>query len=239
MVKDAGVEVLVTDVNDQQQQMRGIGPRVVCLEQEEIGRESEENPEKRTGAGNLLYVMYTSGSTGRPKGVAVTHRNVVRLVKNSDYAEFSESEVVLQNAPISFDAATMEIWGTLLNGAKLVVYGAEKGSLQDLVQQIREFGVTTVWLTAGLFHLLVESGLEKLTGLRQLMAGGDVLSVQAVKKVLDKLPACRMINGYGPTEGTTFTCCYGMRQGEEIGVTVPIGGPIANTRVYVLDEEMG
>jgi amino acid adenylation domain-containing protein len=241
MVKDAGVEVLVTDVNEQQQQMRGIGPPVVCLEleREEIGRESEENPEQRTGAKNLLYVMYTSGSTGRPKGVAVTQRNVVRLVKNSDYAEFSESEVVLQNAPISFDAATMEIWGTLLNGAKLVVYGAEKGSLQDLVQQIQEFGVTTVWLTAGLFHLLVESGLERLTGLRQLMAGGDVLSVQAVKKVLDKLPACRMINGYGPTEGTTFTCCYGMGQGEEIGVTVPIGRPIANTRVYVLDEEMG
>src|SRR5438046_271488 len=144
--------------------------------------------------------MYTSGSTGRPKGVCVPHRAVVRLVKNTNYVSFSADEVFLQFAPISFDASTFEIWGALLNGARVVIAPPHTLSLAELGETISKHGVTTVWLTAGLFHLMVDQQLEQLRGLRQLLAGGDVLFVPHVLKVLREIPTCRVINGYGPTE---------------------------------------
>ncbi|HEY6351461.1 MAG TPA: non-ribosomal peptide synthase/polyketide synthase [Candidatus Angelobacter sp.] len=240
VMEDTGIEVLLTREKELTQ-LPQTGVREVCLDRdwEQIAAQSETNPKSVIGADHLIYVMYTSGSAGQPKGVGVTQRNVVRLVKNTDFVEFNESEVALQFAPISFDAATIELWGALLNGGKLVVFSGEKTSLTELGREIKGQGVTTLWLTAGLFHQMVEQRLEDLTGVRQLLAGGDVLRVQAVKKVVEELPGCRMINGYGPTEGTTFTCCYGVERGEEMNGSVPIGGPIANTQVYVLDEEMG
>ena len=181
---------------------------------------------------NLAYVMYTSGSTGRPKGVAVTHRNVVRLVRETDYARFGPEEVFLQLAPVSFDASTLEIWGPLLNGARLVVAPPGVPSFADLSTFLARHGVTTLWLTAGLFHGMVEARLDGLAPVRQLLAGGDVLSPAHVRQALGALPGTVLINGYGPTEGTTFTCCHRI---SEAGATIPIGKPVANTRVYVLD----
>ncbi|HSF41305.1 MAG TPA: non-ribosomal peptide synthase/polyketide synthase [Thermoanaerobaculia bacterium] len=181
---------------------------------------------------NLAYVMYTSGSTGRPKGVAVTHRNVVRLVRETDYARFGPEEVFLQLAPVSFDASTLEIWGPLLNGGRLVVAPPGVPSFADLSDWIARHGVTTLWLTAGLFHGMVEARLDGLAPVQQLLAGGDILSPAHVRQALGALPGTDLINGYGPTEGTTFTCCHRI---SEAGATVPIGKPIANTRVYVLD----
>ena len=196
------------------------------------------NPSKVGGPTSLAYVMYTSGSTGRPKGVMVENRAIVRLVRNTNFCEFGEEEVFLQLAPISFDASTLEIWGPLLNGGRLVVMPPQALSLAELGRVIDKERVTTLWLTAGLFNLMVEQRLEDLRPLRQLLAGGDVLSAQHVRKVLDNLPDCRVINGYGPTENTTFTCCHGMSPGEEVLEPVPIGWPISNTRVYILDENM-
>ncbi len=189
-------------------------------------------------AGDPAYVMFTSGSTGRPRAVEVPHRAIVRLVRNTNYITLSERAVILSCAPVSFDASTFELWGALLNGGRLVMYpGAipEPGEIADLV---RAWGVTTMWLTAGLFHVLVESKPEALTGLRQLLAGGDVLSPSHVARALQALEGGVLINGYGPTENTTFTCCHVMTGEAEVGSTVPIGRPIANTRVYVLDAAM-
>jgi amino acid adenylation domain-containing protein len=183
----------------------------------------------------LAYVMYTSGSTGRPKGVAVTHRNVVRLVRGASYAGMGPAEVFLQLAPVSFDASTLEIWGPLLNGGRLVLYPERRTSLEDLGRTLREQGVTTLWLTAGLFHQMVEERLGDLATVRQLLAGGDVLSPRHVRRAVEETGGLTLINGYGPTENTTFTCCHPVTAGALPGASVPIGRAVTNTQVYLLD----
>jgi amino acid adenylation domain-containing protein len=189
-------------------------------------------------ATSLAYIMYTSGSTGRPKGVMVENRSVVRLVRETNYCHFGPDETFLQYAPISFDASTFEIWGALLNGGRLVLMPAQANSLEDLGRTIREEKVSTVWLTAGLFSAMIEERCEDLSSVRQLLAGGDVLSPFHVRMALEKLPNCTLINGYGPTENTTFTSCHRMQHGDPIPDSIPIGRPISNTTVYILDEEM-
>ncbi len=143
--------------------------------------------------------MFTSGSTGKPKGVCIPHRGVVRLVKGNTYASMTPSEVFLQLAPLSFDASTFEIWGSLLNGARLVVGPPQLPTHEELSRIIRDERVTTLWLTAGLFHAIVDAGLEVLAGLRQLLVGGDVVSTAHAAKFKARYPDCRLINGYGPT----------------------------------------
>jgi acyl-coenzyme A synthetase/AMP-(fatty) acid ligase len=158
-------------------------------------------------------------------------------VKNTNFASFGPDEVFLQLAPISFDASTLEIWGALLNGGKLVLMPGTKPSPEEIGNAIRQYGITTMWLTAALFHLMVMDHLERLQPLRQLLAGGDVLSVAHVRKLLTASPHIRLINGYGPTENTTFTCCHTIRLEDLERGSVPIGRPIANTRVYILDPQ--
>jgi len=186
---------------------------------------------------HLAYVSYTSGSTGRPKGVAVPQRGVVRLVRNQDYASFPPEEVFLQLAPVAFDASTLEIWAPLLNGGRLVVAPPGPVTLEELGRWLREEQVTTLWLTAGLFHLMVDERLDDLGGLRQLLAGGDVLSAPHVRRLRRAHPQVRLINGYGPTENTTFTCCHTIAEADLADGSVPIGRPIANTQIYILDPQ--
>ena len=239
MLEDAGVEVLLTE-SRLAGRLPATSGRMLLLDDPDlraaVATRPASDPSSEVGPDHLVYVMYTSGSTGRPKGVAVTHRGVVRLVKGADYARLGPEEVFLQFAPLSFDASTLELWGPLLNGGRLALLPAgEMPSLADLGRAIRTHGVTTLWLTAGLFHQMVESQLEDLQGLRQLLAGGDVLSVPHVRRVLEGLPECRLINGYGPTECTTFTTCFPVTAEATLVPSVPIGRPIANTEVYVLD----
>ena len=197
-----------------------------------------ENPAPAGGPASLAYVMYTSGSTGRPKGVLIENRGIVRLVRNTNYCRFGPDEVFLQFAPVSFDASTFEIWGALLNGGRLVIMPPHASSLDDLGAAIRQHQVTTLWLTAGFFHLMVEQRVHDLKSLRQLLAGGDVLSPHHVRLFLDAAPNTSLINGYGPTENTSFTCCHVMRKSDSLPEPIPIGKPISNTQVYILDEQM-
>jgi thioesterase domain-containing protein/acyl carrier protein len=168
----------------------------------------------------------------------VPHRAVVRLVRDTDYVRLGPDETFLQLAPVSFDASTFEIWGSLLNGARLVLYPGAIPALAELRDVIARHRVSTLWLTAGLFHHVVEHDLAALAPVRQLLAGGDVLSVTHVRRVLAELPGCRLINGYGPTENTTFSCCHAITAGASIVRSVPIGRPIANSRAYVLDARL-
>ncbi|HET6977265.1 MAG TPA: amino acid adenylation domain-containing protein [Pyrinomonadaceae bacterium] len=211
-------------------------------EAEILRTRSVENPAPFFDSEQLCYVMYTSGSTGQPKGIGIPHHAVVRLVRDTNWLQFSPTDVFLQLAPLSFDAATFEIWGSLLNGSSLVIMPPEQPTLEELAAVLRTQKVTTLWLTAGLFHLMVDEQLESLREVRQVVAGGDVLSVRHVQKLLETSDGEGerfVINGYGPTENTTFTCCHRMQAGELVqGHSVAIGKPISNTQVYVLDERM-
>jgi amino acid adenylation domain-containing protein len=239
MLADAGVAVVLT-----QESLLEVLPlhwgQVVSLdgEWEQIGEQSEENLASGVAGENLAYVMYTSGSTGEPKGVGIVQRAVVRLVKETNYAEFGAGEVFVQLAPLTFDASTFEVWGSLLNGGRLVLLEPGAPTLEELGAALRQYGVSTLWLTAGLFHLLVDERPEELRGLRQLLAGGDVLSAGHVGKALQWLEGGCVINGYGPTENTTFSCCQRLSEVAEVGAVVPIGRPIANTQAYVLNREL-
>ncbi len=184
---------------------------------------------------SLAYVLYTSGSTGTPKGVAVPHRAVVRLVRETDYVRFGRDQVFLHLAPPTFDAATLEIWGALLHGARLAIAPPGALAIEEIGELLARHAVTTLWLTAGLFHQVVDGHLEILRPLRQLLAGGDVLGVEPVRRLLAELPGMRLVNGYGPTENTTFTCAAPLAAGTAIGASVPLGRPIANTRVHLVD----
>lgn len=186
---------------------------------------------------DLAYAMYTSGSTGRPKGVLVEHRSIVRLVRHADYCRLNEDEVWLHYAPLPFDASTLEIWGALLNGGRLVI-APPQASLAELGRLIVRESVTSIWLTSGLFNAMVDERLEDLKGVRQLLSGGDVLSPAHVERVLRHVPGCTVINGYGPTENTTFTCCHVMAPGSTVESPIPIGRPISGTTVHLLDETL-
>ncbi len=182
------------------------------------------------------YLLFTSGSTGRPKGVLVPHRAVVRLVRGCDYVPVHEDDVFLQTAPLSFDASTFEIWTPLLNGGRIVLPKAGAG-LGDFASAIRDHGVTTLWLTSGLFQLMIEEHPESLRNVRHILTGGEAISALHVRKTLDALPHTDLIHVYGPTENTTFTTFHRITREDLDRPLIPIGRPIANTTVRILDEE--
>jgi amino acid adenylation domain-containing protein len=224
IVRDTGARIVIT------------AEAILSLDSDPHG--AELDPAGPAGPDGLAYVMYTSGSTGQPKGVAVRHRSVVALVTEQDYAHLGPDEVLLQLAPFSFDASTFEIWGALLNGGRLVVPPPGPVSLAGIGDLIARYQVTTLWLSAGLFHQMVEADLGSLRPLRQLLAGGDVLSVPRCRRVLAGLPGTRLINGYGPTESTTFTCCGPLTDPAQLDPSVPLGFPIAGTTLEILGPDL-
>jgi amino acid adenylation domain-containing protein len=189
------------------------------------------------GARNVAYIVYTSGSTGTPKGVVTTHANVVSLAWRPDYAPLAAGQAVLQFAPLAFDAATFEIWGALLNGARLVV--APPGlDLDRLTATILDNQVDTLWLTASLFRQVAETHPQMFGRLRRLLIGGEALPVVAVRKVMARYPALNIVNGYGPTETTTFACTRLITRADAESDAIPIGAPLRGLRAYVLDAAM-
>jgi amino acid adenylation domain-containing protein len=243
MLEDAGIEVLLTDAalvgRLPATSARRVVRRVVLQELALEALPDDDLPARAAGE-DAAYVMYTSGSTGRPKGVEVPQRAVSRLVLGCDYARLDESRVLLQLAPLSFDASTLEIWGALLHGARLVLYPERVPTSEALESVLLENDVTTLWLTAALFNSVVDERPGALRGLSECLTGGEALSVAHVLRAHANLPpTVRLINGYGPTENTTFTCCHaiGRELPPETG-SIPIGRPIANTKVYVVDARL-
>ncbi|MCY2932360.1 MAG: amino acid adenylation domain-containing protein, partial [Planctomycetota bacterium] len=191
------------------------------------------------GPDRLAYVIYTSGSTGAPKGVAVTHRAILRLVVNADYAALTPSDVVAQASNTSFDAATFEIWAPLAAGGRLVV--VPTGTLlapRELDEEIRRRGITTMFVTTALFNRIAEEHPRAFASLKHLLFGGEASDPAAVAKVLAEGRPQRLVHVYGPTEANTFATWHEVKGIYDGEATVPIGRPIANTTVYVLDDAL-
>lgn len=239
MATDAALSVIVTSTA-LQAVVAECGARVLCLDQPWPVGDARPDGEMRPAqvrADDLAYVSFTSGSTGVPKGVEVSHRAVIRLLHGVDYVRLGAGETLLQLAPLAFDASTLEVWGALLHGGRLVVYPERVPEFDELRDVLARHRVSVLWLTASLFNAVVDAAPEMLAGVRQLLIGGEALSVAHVRRALEALPRTAVINGYGPTEATTFTCCHHIspEDAAEGQASIPIGRPIANTRVYVLD----
>jgi amino acid adenylation domain-containing protein len=183
---------------------------------------------------NLAYVIYTSGSTGTPKGTEVPHRAVPGFFWDADYARFDAEQTLLQHSSLSWDALTLELWPALLTGGRCVLLPARASEPGLLAEQVREHGVTTLWLTAAYFNLVVDTLPEALAGVAQVMTGGEAVSPPHARRALELYPGLRLVNGYGPSECTVFASCWPVPAGFR-GAALPIGRPTGDRRVYLLD----
>jgi len=232
-LKDCAVQFIVADAEALE-----IERRLKEFRQPETQSEFTRPESPLVSPDAIAYVMYTSGSTGRPKGVAVTHAGVVSLVCNCDYIDLNRQSKVLQLAPVTFDASTFELWGPLLNGGQCVLFPGQLPALTLLAQQLTLHRINILWLTTALFNTIVDEAVFILAGVKQLLSGGDIMSPTHARKALSSLPQTTLINGYGPTEGTVFTSTYTLPSELPPDIQdIPIGRPISNRPVYILDKQ--
>ena len=237
MLEDAGVKLLLT--TREQPEIATNEVEVIYLD--DAGRhfegESRDNPVTNTSAENLAYVMYTSGSTGQPKGVAVMHRNINRLIRNTNYAELNENDRMAQVSNVSFDAATWELWGTFTSGGTLI--GLTKETMLspvDLKRAIVEHGITVMFLTVAVVNQVAQSEPDAFAPLRYLLFGGEACDVQAVRRIIEHGKPDHLINICGPTETTTYSVWYDVEEVAPGARSIPIGKSVSNTEAWVLDQ---
>lgn len=240
MLEDSKVKIVLAQENAEQ--TKELKEYVfVDLKDESIYDNLEEELVAEINPNCLAYVIYTSGTTGRPKGVMVEHRNVIRLVKNTNYIQFRGDDKILQTGSLAFDASTFEVWGALLNG--LTLHVASNNIILDdekLEEYIEKNDITIMWLTSPLFNKICNENTIALKKLRCLLTGGDIVSPANVMKLKKIAPDITIVNGYGPTENTTFSTCCVIRSEEiiDINCSIPIGRPIANSTAYIFDKNM-
>ncbi|MFE1929243.1 non-ribosomal peptide synthase/polyketide synthase [Streptomyces sp. NPDC059474] len=233
VLAEAGAELLLTD-RAWERTAADIADagRTLVVESGDGDDGPSEPPSVALSPDNALYLMFTSGSTGRPKGVAVRHRDVTALVADRAFAGHDR---VLVHSPQAFDASTYELWVPLLRGGRAVLAPAGDVDADTVRRAIAEHGVSCLWLTAGLFRLLAQEAPEALRGAREVWTGGEAVPPGAVRRVLAACPELTVMDGYGPTETTTFATRRPFRAGEALPRSLPIGRPLDNTRAYVLD----
>jgi amino acid adenylation domain-containing protein len=240
MLKDSGVTVLLTQESLIDRLPEHQAARI-CLDTDwkVIAEESEDNLISEVQAENLAYVIYTSGSTGNPKGVCITHRGVIRLVVNTDYAEMQSAYKFALCSNPAFDAAVFEIWGALLHGAQLIVFDQEVMlSPPAFAAQLQECDITVLFVTTPLFNHFADQTPRAFANLRYVFFGADVVDPRWVRRVLENGAPKYLIHAYGPTENSTYSSCYLVQEVNEGANTVPIGRPISNSQAYVLDKNL-
>ncbi|NMO34321.1 non-ribosomal peptide synthetase [Streptomyces sp. GMY01] len=182
------------------------------------------------------FIMFTSGSTGRPKGVAVPHRAIAELVTAPDYVTVTARDRVLFHSPMTFDASTFEVWAALANGAAVVVCTEQRPSLEDLARHVERHGVTVAFFTTALFHQLAARRSRLFAQLRSVVVGGEAMAAEPARAVLTAFPWLELVNGYGPTEATTFATAHRVTARDGDG-PIPIGRPVAGATAHVLDAD--
>jgi amino acid adenylation domain-containing protein len=235
ILQDSGVDVVVSS-SATAAALEGFSGSVLCVDalpRCDPPRSSGPRPTPQ----HLAYVIYTSGTTGTPKGVAVPHRAASRIVRSGIYGDFGPDQTFLQACPLSFDASVFEIWACLANGGRLVLLPAERASAESIVESVRLFGVTTLWLTPSVFNQIVDEGLLAECGRCQVVVGGEVLSTAHLARAMHSTPAS-FSNGYGPTEAGVFTCCHRFGEADLEFSPPPVGRPLPETQVWILDGEL-
>ncbi|HXS47037.1 MAG TPA: amino acid adenylation domain-containing protein, partial [Solirubrobacterales bacterium] len=208
--------------------------QIESLDAERLVLTGANGPDPEPGGDRLAYVLFTSGSTGNPKGVEVTHRNLVHLLRSSADLVALPDDTALHGAPLEFDMSVLEIWGALVNGARLVLAPPGLPDPARLGQLIAAREITKIIVSPGMLNELVQSALADLGGLRLIVAGGDVLSPEAVARLRSAHPSIRLLNAYGPTEATITATSFEVVEAD--GAPVPIGRPHPGYLLYVLDE---
>ncbi|WP_263242093.1 non-ribosomal peptide synthetase, partial [Streptomyces sp. A13(2022)] len=244
MLRDAAPALLLTttDLADRLPGSTG-GPDRVVLDdpsvRDAVAAEDATPTATPPHPDSAAYTIYTSGSTGTPKGVVATHRAVDRLVRPADYADLRAGDIVSHLGSVSFDSTTFDIWATLLNGATLAVGPAGSPSVADIRDYLARHRVTVALLPTGLLHQVIDLDVEALRGVRSVLTGGEALSVEHCRTLLDTLPGTRLMNGYGPTESVTYTHTHPVTRADvDSGRAIPLGRPLARTRAYVLDSAL-
>ena len=235
MLRTADTRLVLTDDPDEAVTAGLVERGTTVISPATLQGEAERGPQVEPSGNSLAYVMFTSGSTGQPKGVMVDHRAVVRLVRNSNFLTLGPADRVLLTGALSFDATTLEIWGPLLNGGTLVL--ADRHALLDpwaVGELINHHGVTAMWLTASLFNQFVDIDPTLFAPLRVVLTGGERISGAHVRQAMTANPDLQVINGYGPTENTTFSTTYTIPEIPSANANIPIGRPIANSTVFIL-----
>ncbi|MGV9457338.1 amino acid adenylation domain-containing protein, partial [Streptomyces sp. NPDC003635] len=229
ILADTGARLLVTD----RAQAPAEGLTVLAPPDVQAEADALEVP---LHADQLAYVMYTSGSSGTPKGVANTHRNVVELALDPWWGE--RHRRVLAYSPLAFDSSTYELWVPLLGGGTAIVLPAPKLDLAELARAIVEHRITAMYFTTALFDAMASEAMGALAGLSEIWTGGDVLSASALRRVLEACPRTTVVHAYGPTESTVFCSYQVFGPTERVVDRLHLGVPMANTRMYVLDEKL-
>ncbi len=237
MLEDAAAPVLLTQ-STLLERLPAHAAKTVCLDADwpSIGQHPTTAPPNRLLPTNTAYIIYTSGSTGAPKGVCIPHQSVINFVRDQSYVSWSPNDASIQISPLAFDASVLEIWGTMLNGAKLVIMPHGQWTLAALEHRIRAHDISVILLISPIFNALSRDDYSVLTGIKQLFVGGDIVSGSQVRSILASPHEYSLTNVYGPTEATLFCITFLVDETERLASTVPIGRPINNTRVYVLDD---
>ncbi|MEC0247121.1 amino acid adenylation domain-containing protein, partial [Paenibacillus chitinolyticus] len=244
MLQDTGAGAIVAAAATMEVSARLAGDSIDVVDMDGLDTkwtgESGHDLDIDGSADDVAYIMYTSGSTGKPKGIMTAHRNVSRIAVHTDYVSITENDSLLLLSNYAFDGSTFDLYGALLNGAKLTLVGEEEvADVVRLTELIEDRGITVFFVTTALFNTLVDHGLESLRGLRHILFGGERASVPHIRKAFHALGPGVLLHVYGPTETTVFATCYRVTDqwDEQGGATVPIGIPIARAETLVLSEQ--
>ncbi len=233
MLKNSGAALLVTTDS----LLQPFDIRTVDLRSDELHLLGEENLPRVNSSSDTAYIVYTSGSTGTPKGVVIPHYSAARVVQNTNYIDITEDDAILQLSNYSFDGSVFDIFGALLNGASLVLIEKETVlNTHELAEVIKKEQVSVMFITTALFNTLADINIGCLAKLRKILFGGERASIPHVRKVLDHAGRDKLIHVYGPTESTVYATYYFINEIDEKADTIPIGSPLANTSVLIMDE---